>query len=100
MPYIKSYSNYVLKKRHQSVSDGTIYERDITTIGGRDNFSKGQVPLYQSGNFVITVHNDNNIQKDTYSVDGFKTKVVTRGRSPQLMSLSRMKTLQVTKRLY
>ena len=67
MPYIKSYSNYVLKKRHQSVSDGTIYERDITTIGGRDNFSKGQVPLYQSGNFVITVHNDNNIQKDTYS---------------------------------
>ena len=63
MAYIKSHSNYVLKKRHQSTNDGTIYERDITTIGGRDNFAPGQVPLYRSGNFVITVNNDNDVVK-------------------------------------
>lgn len=67
MPYIKSHSNYVLKKRHQNVNGGTIYERDITTIGGRNNFSKGQVPLYQSGNFVITINNEDNVQKSVYS---------------------------------
>lgn len=67
MPYIKSHSNYVLKKRHQNVNGGTIYERDITTIGGRNNFSKGQVPIYQSGNFVITVNNEDNVQKSIYS---------------------------------
>ena len=54
--YIKSHSNYVLKTKHQNTSNGTIYERDITTIGGRDRFSKGQVPVYKSGNFVITTN--------------------------------------------
>ncbi len=61
MPYIKSYSNYVLKSRHQGTKDGTIYERDITTIGGVDNFSPGQTPIYKSNNFIITVRNDNKI---------------------------------------
>ena len=56
--YIKSYSNYVLKTKHQSTNDGTIFERDITTIGGRDQFARGQVPIYKSGNFVITTNND------------------------------------------
>lgn len=69
MAYVKSYSNYVLKKKHQNVDDGTIYERDITTIGGRDNFSFGQVPLYNSGSFVITVNNDDNVQKDGATSD-------------------------------
>lgn len=65
MPYIKSHSNYVLKKKHQDVTNGTVYERDMTTIGGRDNFAPGQVPLYRSGNFVITVNNDNDVTKAT-----------------------------------
>lgn len=56
--YIKSYSNYVLKTKHQQINDGTIFERDITTIGGRDQFAKGQVPIYRTGNFVITTNND------------------------------------------
>ena len=56
--YIKSHSNFVLKNRHQDVSDGTIFERDITTIGGLNQFSKGQTPIYKSGNFIITVRND------------------------------------------
>ena len=65
--FVKSYSNYVLKSKHQETNNGVIYERDITTIGGRDRFSKGQVPIYRSGNFVITVNNDNTIHKKTTS---------------------------------
>lgn len=56
MGLVKSHSNYVIRKRHQRTNDGTIYERDITTIGSRDNFAPGQVPMYRSGNFVITTN--------------------------------------------
>ena len=57
--YIKSYSNYVLKKHHQTLGDNSkIYERDITTIGGLNQFAPGQVPIYKSSNFIITVNND------------------------------------------
>ena len=62
MPLIKSHSNYVLKSRHQEVNDGTIWERDITTIGGISSFPSGQVPVYNSGNFIITVRNDRGVQ--------------------------------------
>ncbi len=61
MPYIKTHSNYVLKKNHQTVSDGTIWERDITTIGGVNQFAKGQTPIYKSSNFIITVRNDRKV---------------------------------------
>ena len=60
MGYIKSHSNYVLKSRHQLTNDGVINERDITTIGGLNQFAKGQTPIYKSGNFIITVNDDNN----------------------------------------
>jgi len=59
--YIKSHSNYVLKSFHQSINDGTIYERDITTIGGVGNFPSSQTPIYRSNNFIITVRNDSGI---------------------------------------
>jgi len=62
--YIKSYSNYVLKKKHADTNEGTIYERDITTIGGVDNFTTGQVPVYRSGNFIISVNNDTTFLKN------------------------------------
>lgn len=61
MAFIKSHSNYVLRKNHQSVSDGTIWERDITTIGGVNQFAPGQTPIYKSSNFIITVRSDNKI---------------------------------------
>ena len=56
--YIKSHSNYVINEKHQTVNGGTIYERDITTIGGRDKFAPGQIPVYRSGNFVITTNGE------------------------------------------
>lgn len=67
--YIKSYSNYVLKSKHQNTSNGVIYERDITTIGGKDQFSKGQVPIYKSGNFIITINNDHTIYDNSNVAD-------------------------------
>jgi len=63
MPYIKSYSNYVERTKHKNTVNGTIFERDITTIGGRNNFAPGQVPVYQSGNFVITINNNEKFAK-------------------------------------
>jgi len=63
--YIKSHSNYVLKSKHQNTTDGAIFERDITTIGGRDQFARGQVPIYRSGNFVMTVNDDNSSHNKT-----------------------------------
>lgn len=80
--YIKSHSNYVLKSFHQSINDGKIYERDITTIGGLNQFAKGQEPIYRSGNFIITVRDDggisnqynkkkwdkNNVSGDTWTI--------------------------------
>ena len=61
MALIKSHSNYVLKKKHQKVSDGTIWERDITTIGGVNQFARGQVPIFRDNNFIITVRNDGSV---------------------------------------
>ena len=61
MPLIKSHSNYVLKSKHQTINDGTIWERDITTIGGLNQFAPGQTPIYKSSNFIITVRDDNRL---------------------------------------
>lgn len=67
MDYIKSHSNYVLKKRHQEVQDGTIYERDVTTIGGVGDFPLGQIPIYRSNNFILTVNGSSAVATDVPS---------------------------------
>ena len=61
MALIKSHSNYVLKSKHQVTNDGTIWERDITTIGGISDFPSGQIPVYKSGNFIISVRADKGV---------------------------------------
>ena len=53
--YIKSHSNFVLSQKHQDIKDGTVLDRDITTIGGISDFPSSQVPIYRSGNFLISV---------------------------------------------
>ena len=72
MAYIKSHSNYVLKKKHQLIDGGVVYERDMTTIGGLNQFAPGQTPIYQSGNFIITVNNNSVGIKD-YGQDEWLT---------------------------
>ena len=59
--FIKSHSNYVLKSKHQAIKDGTIWERDITTIGALNQFSPGQMPIYQTSNFIISVRGDSRV---------------------------------------
>ncbi|KAA6377197.1 MAG: hypothetical protein EZS28_027277 [Streblomastix strix] len=45
--YIESRSAYTLKKEHQKVNDGTIFERDWSTLwNGRSRFAKGQSLVY------------------------------------------------------
>ena len=61
MALVKSHSNYVLKSKHQVIKDGTIWERDITTIGGISDYPSGQVPVYNSGNFIISVRGDGGV---------------------------------------
>ena len=64
MGYVKSLSNYVIKNEHKDTNDGVIYERDITTIGGLNQFAKGLIPMYDSNNFIITLNNGVSIRKD------------------------------------
>lgn len=64
MAYIKSHSNYVIKDKHQLTNNGVILERDIATVGGLNKFALGQVPIYSSGNFIITINNDKSLTKN------------------------------------
>ena len=52
--YSKSYSNYVLRKRHQAVEGGTIFERDWGTLGERHVIESGKKRVYSDSNFLFT----------------------------------------------
>ena len=53
--YSKSYSNYVLKRRHQTLEDGsTIFERDWGTLGERNVIESGKKKVYADANFLFT----------------------------------------------
>lgn len=65
--YIKSHSNYIVQKKHQDVNDGKIYEYDAVTTGNIDQFSAGQIPIYRSGNFLITVNDGNSESRNILS---------------------------------
>ena len=51
--YVKSVSNYVIQEKHQTTNKGDIFERDITTISGRNFYNKNLRPVYNSGNFIM-----------------------------------------------
>lgn len=76
MPYIKSHSNYVLQKKHQDINDGTIYERDITTIGGVSDFPQGQTPIYRSNNFIVSVRSGSK-QSNQYNTNKWEENDVS-----------------------
>lgn len=87
MPLIKSHSNYVLKSKHQTINDGTIWERDITTIGGLNQFAPGQTPIYQSSNFIITVRDDRRASNQ------YSTKKWEKGISGDVWTLETVKQM-------
>lgn len=59
----KSKSNFTLKRLHQSGSYGNIYERDYTTIANTGASPEGQIPIYNSPSFKLSVRAGYNGQK-------------------------------------
>lgn len=55
--YSKSYSNYVLRKKHQNVTDGQIFERDWLTFGNVHRLEPGKKPYFGDSNFIFTENN-------------------------------------------
>lgn len=60
--FIKSYSNFVKEVTHQYTKDGTILEREWTTVGGKNDYTPTGPVLYQSANFIVE-GNDYKIEK-------------------------------------
>lgn len=55
--YTKQHSAYVLKKKHQYINKGTIWERDWVTIGNDHQIEPGKRVIYYDGNFIFTSNN-------------------------------------------
>ena len=55
--YSRFYSNYILKKKHQNVLNGTIWERDWVTIGAKHQIEKGKRPFFGDSGFLYTINN-------------------------------------------
>lgn len=52
--YSKSNSNYILAKKHQDTTQGTIWERDWVTTGGVNRIEPGKRPYFGDSNFLFT----------------------------------------------
>lgn len=52
--YSKNYSNYILKKKYQYSTKGTIWERDWVTIGAQHQIEKGKRPFFGDSGFLFT----------------------------------------------
>ena len=55
--YSRNYSNYILRKKHQDIKNGTIWERDWVTIGAKHQIEKGKRPFYGDSGFLYTINN-------------------------------------------
>lgn len=58
MGYIKSYGNYVIQKKHKLLNNGTIFERDYTTVGGINDGLSIDTKYYRHGTFVFQNNTD------------------------------------------
>ena len=72
MALIKSYGNYVIRQKHQTTNNGTIFERDYATIGGiSEGFDDN---LHSQGTFVFEVNNENTVTKIYNTNEWFQNK--------------------------
>lgn len=60
--YKITHSNYVLRKKHQSVSGGTVYERDFMTTTNLGQWDSGSIP-YGENNFRFVYRPTTSIRK-------------------------------------
>ena len=70
---VKSVSNYVLRRKIQNTTLGSIYERDWMTVSEMDWYAKGLLPIWQSGNFKMTINPDSPARK-RYSYGNWEKK--------------------------
>lgn len=61
--YSKNYSNYILKKKYQYSTKGTIWERDWVTIGAQHQIEKGKRPFFGDSGFLFTDNSFPSTQK-------------------------------------
>lgn len=59
----KSKTNFTLRRLHQSGSYGSIYERDYTTVAQYPSENNGQLSIYTSPSFKLTIRPGSNGQK-------------------------------------
>ena len=78
--YIVSRSNYTIKKKHKTVSNGTIYERDFMTTTQNGSFD-GDVFPYSEGNFKMVRRFTNNRMRKHKFGDWFKQDVCVNGNN-------------------
>ncbi len=58
MALIKSYGNYVLQQKHKLINQGTIFERDYSTIGGIGEGFDSNPTTYRQGTFVYEINDE------------------------------------------
>lgn len=61
--YIKSKTDYVLRKKHAVTSVGTIYENDYMTIIPDDGMFSDDIAMFSDSNFKFRVRTDRNLKK-------------------------------------
>lgn len=61
--YSKFHSNYIIRKKHQESTKGTIWERDWVTIGAQHQIEKGKRVFYGDTNFLFTDNTYNSYKK-------------------------------------
>ena len=76
--YIVSRSNYTIKTKHKTVTDGTIYERDYMTTTQNGSFD-GDVFPYSEGNFKMVRRFTNNRMRKHKFGDWLKQDVCVNG---------------------
>lgn len=52
--YTKSVSTFTIRKRHQLINNGSIFERDWTTLGERHAIEPGKRRVYSDSGFLFT----------------------------------------------
>lgn len=82
--YVKSYSNYIIKKSPLPTESGTIYENDLPTTGPDTNYVNGNRIEKTPGGFIFAVndspveikaYNTTSVSGDTYTLSDVNFKI-------------------------
>lgn len=101
MAYIKSHSEYVVKKKHQDIAEGTVYERDLTTVGGLVETFDGSNVVYRSGNFILTNSKSEGFgvsrRKDSFKPNDYGGEIWNLGTLSSMGDIAKQQDVRDTK---